>query len=48
MHPEPKKLIIYANGKHSNLYNFRNDLDILDWINANENGWLTLDEESLD
>jgi len=46
--PEPKKLIIYANGKHSNLYNFRNDLDILDWINANENGWLTLDEESLD
>ena len=38
--PEPKKIIIYENGKHSNLFNFRNDLDILDWMKANENGWL--------
>ena len=46
--PEPKQLIIYENGKHSNLFNFRNDLDILSWIKANENGWLKEDEESLD
>lgn len=36
--PEPKKMIIYKNGKHSNLFNFRNDLDILNWIEINEKG----------
>lgn len=46
--PEPKQLIIYDNAKHDNLFNFRNDLDILSWIKANENGWLKVDEESFD
>lgn len=46
--PEPKKLIIYDNGKHSDLFNFRNDLDVLDWLKANENGWLKADEKGLD
>lgn len=46
--PEPKKLIIYDNGKHSDLFNFRNDLDIMDWLKANENGWLKADEKGLD
>lgn len=36
--PSPKKMIIYKNGKHSNLFNFRNDLDILNWIYMNEKG----------
>ena len=34
--PENKKMIIYKNGHHSNLFNFRNDLDILNWIEINE------------
>lgn len=34
----PKKMIIYKNGKHSNLYNFRNDLDVLKWLEDNEKG----------
>ena len=34
----PKKMIIYQNGKHSNLFNFRNDLDILKWLKDNEKG----------
>lgn len=29
---EPKKLIIYPNGGHNNLFNFRNYLDILNWL----------------
>ena len=32
----PKKMIIYKNGKHGNLFNFRNDLDILNWMEMNE------------
>jgi len=36
--PNPKKMIIYKNGKHSNLFNFRNDLDVLTWIENNEKG----------
>ena len=32
--PQPKQFIMYQNGKHSNLFNFRNDLDILKWINS--------------
>lgn len=46
--PEPKQIIIYDNGKHSNLFNFRNDLDILSWMKANEQGWLKVNEESID
>lgn len=34
--PDNKQIIIYKNGKHSNLFNFRNDLDILNWIEINE------------
>lgn len=34
----PKKMIIYQNGKHSNLFNFRNDLDVLKWLKGNEKG----------
>lgn len=34
--PHNKKMIIYKNGRHGNLYNFRNDLDILNWIELNE------------
>ena len=34
--PLPKKMIVYKNGKHSNLFNFRNDLDVLNWIKTNE------------
>lgn len=34
--PKNKKMIIYKNGHHSNLFNFRNDLDILNWIEMNE------------
>ncbi|MFI3240999.1 MAG: alpha/beta hydrolase [Alphaproteobacteria bacterium] len=30
--PEPKELIVYKGGKHSNLFNFRNDKDILKWL----------------
>ena len=45
---EPKQIIIYENGKHSNLFNFRNDLDVLSWMKANEKGWLKVNEESLD
>lgn len=30
---QPKKLIIYEGGKHSNLFNYRNDKDILNWLN---------------
>lgn len=33
---EPKKLIIYQDGAHSNLYNFHNYRDILEWLEANE------------
>lgn len=29
---QPKKLIIYEGGKHSNLFNYRNDKDILNWL----------------
>ena len=29
---EPKKLIIYKGGKHSNLFNYRNDKDVLNWL----------------
>ena len=32
----PKKMIIYKNGKHGNLFNFRNDLDVLNWMEMNE------------
>lgn len=32
----PKKMIIYKNGKHGNLFNFRNDMDILNWIDFYE------------
>lgn len=32
----PKKMIIYKGGKHSSLYNFRNDKDILTWLEGNE------------
>lgn len=35
---DPKKMIIYKNGSHNNLFNFRNDLDILNWIELNEKG----------
>lgn len=31
---EPKKLIIYEGGKHSNLFNYRNDKDVLNWLEA--------------
>lgn len=34
--PAAKKMIIYKNGKHSNLFNFRNDLDIINWMEMNE------------
>lgn len=34
--PEPKTLKIYDNGHHSNLQNYRNDLDILKWIEVYE------------
>ena len=34
--PNDKKIIIYKNGNHSHLFNFRNDLDILNWIEMHE------------
>ena len=46
--PDPKNIIIYENGGHNNLFNFRNDLDVLEWMGANENGWLEVNEESFD
>ncbi|MBQ8436305.1 MAG: alpha/beta hydrolase, partial [Alphaproteobacteria bacterium] len=33
---QPKKLIIYEDGGHSNLYDFKNYQDILSWLKANE------------
>lgn len=36
--PANKKMIIYKNAEHRNLYNYRNDLDILNWIGLNEKG----------
>ena len=29
---EPKELIVYEGGKHSNLYDFKNYNDILAWL----------------
>lgn len=29
---QPKKMIVYQGGAHSNLFNFRNDRDILKWL----------------
>ena len=34
--PNPKKIIIYENAQHHNLFNFRNDLDVMNWIETNE------------
>lgn len=45
---EPKQMIVYENGRHNNLFNFRNDLDILGWMRANEKGWLKVNEENID
>lgn len=33
---QPKKLIVYQGGAHSNLYNYRNYNDILQWLRLNE------------
>ncbi len=33
---EPKKLIVYDGGEHSNLYDFNNYMDILSWLDTNE------------
>ena len=33
---EPKKMIIYKGAEHSELYNYRNYNDILDWLQNNE------------
>lgn len=34
--PDHKRMIIYKNAGHSDLFNYRNDLDILNWIETNE------------
>lgn len=34
----PKKVIIYKNGRHSNLYSLKNYNDILAWLEGNEKG----------
>lgn len=34
---EPKKMIIYQGGAHSNLYDFKNYKDILGWLKTHEN-----------
>ncbi len=33
---QPKKILIYEDGEHSNLYDFKNYQDILSWLKANE------------
>lgn len=35
---QPKKMIIYSNGEHNNLYNFRNYNDVMLWLEGNEKG----------
>ena len=34
--PEPKQLVIYRGGSHSDLYNFRNYRDVLAWLKKYE------------
>ena len=36
MAPEPKQILIYEQGQHGNLLEYRNDLDILKWMERNE------------